>query len=205
MEKITKALGSKKGIFTNQPSSVGFSLGDGGGIRFWEDVWTEEGALKSAFPRIFTLSVNKLSKVNEFGFWSNNVWQWKILLRRRLFGWEFQQWLDLLSTLKGIEVCDSLKDSFVWKGSLSGKYSVNLYCKSVSRSSNMDREIWKSVWMGLAPPKVEAFCWQLMRGRIATKDQLACRGLLDWSRAVCTFCKSVCESSRHLFFACSFT
>ena len=43
----------------------------------------------------------------------------------------------------------------------SGKYSVNLFCKFVLHSPNKDNEFWKFVWMGLAPPKVEVFCWQL--------------------------------------------
>ena len=60
-------------------------------------------------------------------------------MRRRLFGWELQQWSDLLSILKGFVVCDSFKDSLVWKGSSSEKYSVNLYCKSVLRPALMDK------------------------------------------------------------------
>ncbi|XWS17630.1 hypothetical protein CRYUN_Cryun33cG0083800 [Craigia yunnanensis] len=51
--------------------------------------------LKSAFPRIFALSDNKLGKVKEFGFLRNNIWHWRILLRRSLFDWELHQWSDL--------------------------------------------------------------------------------------------------------------
>ena len=43
------------------------------------------------------------------------------------------------------------------------------------------------VWIGLASPKVEVFCWQLMRGRIATRDLIASRGMMDWNLAVCVF------------------
>ena len=87
--------------------------------------------LKLVFPRIFALSVNKGGKVKDFGCWINNTWSWKIVLRRRLFGWELQQWYDVCSLLKGFVVRDNLKDSLIWKGSTSGMYSAKQYCKSV--------------------------------------------------------------------------
>ena len=136
-------------------SRIGFSLGDGRCIRFWWDEWIDGVVLKSAFPRIYALSTNKFGKVHEFGCLRNNVWPWKILLPKRVFGWELQQWLDLLFSLREFVVCDKLKDSFIWKRSPKGKYSTNLYCKSMFHSYSTDTEIWKLVWLGLAPPKVE--------------------------------------------------
>ena len=201
-KNITKVVASEDFRFNGPSSNVGFILGDGSSIHFWRDEWIEGVVLKDVFPRIFALSVNKLGKVKEFGTLSINGWQWEIPLRRRLFGWELHQWSVLMSLLKGHVVCDSFKDSFVWKGSTSGKYSVYLYCKSVRTSSNSDKEVWKLVWKGLAPSKVEVFCWQLFRGRIAVKEQLVRRGLLDTSLASCTFCKVECESIGHLFFSC---
>ncbi|XWS75011.1 hypothetical protein CRYUN_Cryun01aG0048400 [Craigia yunnanensis] len=67
-------------------------------------------------------------------------------------------------------------------------------------SMNMDSNIWKFVWMGLAPPKVKIFCWQMMRGRIAVKDLLVKRGMMEWNMARCTFCNMDIESVEHLFF-----
>ena len=124
-------------------------------------------------------------------------------MQRRLFGWELQQWSAFISLLEGYAVCDSFKDFFVWESSISEKYSVNLYCESMLGPPIMDKEFWKLVWMGFAPSKVEVFCWQLMKGRIAVKEQLARRGLLDLNLALCTFCKEECESIGHLFFSCS--
>ena len=126
-------------------------------------------------------------------------------MRRRLFGWEHQQWSDLISLLKEFVACDAFKDSLVWKGSTSGRFSINLYCKSVHHSDNTVSDVWKSIWKGFAPPKVEVFCWQLLRGRVAVKEQLVCRGLLDRNLALCTFCKVEYESIGHLFFACPFS
>ena len=54
----------------------------------------------------------------------------------------------------------------------------------------------------LTPPKVEVFCWQLMRGKTAVKEQIAKKGLLDWEAVVCTFCRTETETIGHLFFFC---
>ena len=127
------------------------------------------------------------------------------MLRRRLFGWELQQWHDLCSILKGFVVCDSLKDTLIWKGSTSGRYSTKQFCKSMLNfvSTDSNSESWKRIWTGLAPLKVEVFCWQLLKGRIAVKEQLASRGLIDWNMASCTFCNVEIESVDHLFFTCN--
>ena len=74
MEKIIKVIGSQDFQFNGSSSCIGFSLGDDSCVRFLGDEWIEDVVLKDAFPRIFALSVNKLGKVKEFGFQSNNVW-----------------------------------------------------------------------------------------------------------------------------------
>ena len=50
-----------------------WKIGDGEGICFWEDNWVGGGALKCVFPRLFSLSTSKASKLAEFGRWCNGV------------------------------------------------------------------------------------------------------------------------------------
>ncbi|XWS39169.1 hypothetical protein CRYUN_Cryun18bG0027000 [Craigia yunnanensis] len=69
------------------------------------------------------------------------------------------------STLEGYVVCKNLKDSLIWKGSSNGEYSAKQYCKFALSVEVIDTEIWKMVWMRFTPPKVEVFCWQLLRDR----------------------------------------
>ncbi|XVE50140.1 hypothetical protein DITRI_Ditri01bG0137800 [Diplodiscus trichospermus] len=45
--------------------------------------------------------------------------------------------------------------------------------------SNLDRSV---------PPKVEAFCWQLLHGKITIKSNLAFLNLLQGSNYNCSFC-----------------
>ena len=184
------------------PSDCRYCLGDGRNIRFWWDEWIEGVVLRLAFPRIFALAANKEGKVRDLGRWINNYWSWKIVLRRRLFDWELYQRHEICEMLKMYVVSDNFKDSYIWKGSSSGRYAASLYCKYMLNAQVSDKELWKMVWMGLAPPKVEVFCWRLVRERIATKDQLVKRGLLERRQAVCVFCNTEMESVDHLFFSC---
>jgi len=60
------------------------------GIFFWEENWVGSRALKSVFPRLFSLSLSKESKVTELGAWNNGLWVWTFAWRRSLFEWENQ-------------------------------------------------------------------------------------------------------------------
>jgi len=52
--------GGGEGWFQEQ---VGWKIGSGGKIRFWEDVWVGNLNLKTLFPRLFSLSLNQGQKV----------------------------------------------------------------------------------------------------------------------------------------------
>ncbi|XVF79235.1 hypothetical protein PTKIN_Ptkin14bG0204400 [Pterospermum kingtungense] len=58
------------------------------------------------------------------------------------------------------------------------------------------------LWSGLVPPKVESFCWQLLKGRVAVKDNLVARNVIHSSEAICSFCGCPGESINHIFFSC---
>lgn len=60
-----------------------------------------------------------------------------------------------------------------------------------------------SIWMGLTPPKVGAFCWLAMVGKILTTDMLRRREIvMSHVSEVRYLCKRVMESTDHLFVHC---
>ncbi|XVF15355.1 hypothetical protein REPUB_Repub09cG0145100 [Reevesia pubescens] len=75
----------------------------------------------------------------------------------------------------GIEI----KDTLIWKHNINGKYSSSTFCLSVLDELRSDSSYWNLVWAGLAPPKVEFFCWQLLKGRVVVKFNLSKRGLMS--------------------------
>ncbi|XVE56530.1 hypothetical protein DITRI_Ditri04bG0018200 [Diplodiscus trichospermus] len=66
-----------------------------------------------------------------------------------------------------LEVCRTLKDAIIWKKSVNGRYSTKQfrYCYGYTCGDNFN--VWKMLWSGLAPPKVETCCWQLLKKRLA--------------------------------------
>ena len=69
-------------------NEVGWKVGCGDKVRFWEDVWTGNSSLKNMFPRLFSLSLNQGHKVEEAGRWDDVIWRWNLRWRRARFEWE---------------------------------------------------------------------------------------------------------------------
>ncbi|KAE8719951.1 Detected protein of confused Function [Hibiscus syriacus] len=64
-------------------------------------------------------------------------------------------------------------------------------------------ELWsKGVWLGLSPPRVEAFLWQLAHQKVAVKMELVKRGMSLEEDVLCPFCKEHEETVQHLFISC---
>ncbi|EOY00278.1 Uncharacterized protein TCM_010121 [Theobroma cacao] len=101
-----------------QPYFV-FVLGNGENIRFWSDEWIEDICRKEHFPRIHALANNKCSTVKEFGTWDNRIWEWRVKLRRQVFGWEQEQYESFNDTIKEFFLCKNMKDELVWKKTAS--------------------------------------------------------------------------------------
>jgi len=53
---------------------VGWNIGCGDKVKFWEDVWIGNSNLKSIYPRLYSLSLNQRQKVEEVGIWGDSVW-----------------------------------------------------------------------------------------------------------------------------------
>ena len=44
-------------------------------VMFWSDNWIDSEDLKSRFPRLFSLSVNKEANLCDCGIWGNGTWE----------------------------------------------------------------------------------------------------------------------------------
>ncbi|KAK3199562.1 hypothetical protein Dsin_022977 [Dipteronia sinensis] len=169
---------------------------------FWDDIVWDSVPLNEAFPRIYALSCNKPGLVQDFGSWVGSCWVWKILLRRSLFDWEFEQWNCLHVLLNNIGIRNNISNSVAWTLSPHGSFTVwsfrrrlEDYCSGVSPISSL-------LWHGICPPKVEILVWQILKGRVMVKEVLCRFGVTFGGNQLCPLCNSVVESVDHLFLLC---
>ncbi|KAE8721771.1 transmembrane emp24 domain-containing protein p24delta3-like [Hibiscus syriacus] len=151
-------------------------LNYGKSIDFWNDYWTEVASLKESFPRIYGLAIKKSGCVNEFGSESNGEWHWNIEIGRAMFVWESDVWDSFLSVLNRAAASSSSSDTAVWLGSPDGQHLPKHFCELVSSNGSTEDLCWRLVWDNIAPPKVEAFMWKVMHGRIPMLVELSKRG-----------------------------
>ena len=68
---------------------------------------------------------------------------------------------------------------------------------------NLPRAPSSLVWLGLVPPRVEAFCWLAIGAKVSMADNLRKNGLTDSSISdVCVMCRKELETINHLFLHC---
>ncbi|GMJ01570.1 hypothetical protein HRI_003826200 [Hibiscus trionum] len=177
-------------------------VGDGLYISFWTDWWIGDAPLLVNFPRIHALSCNKIGKIADFGVLRNSKWEWNIILRRRLFDWEVNQWDSFIQLLNSFKSLSSVSDSLVWKGSGDGSLSVK-NCFHSFYNQHEQSAFWKSfVWKNLTPPRVDFFTWQVCNNRLPVKMELLKRGVSSISDSLCPLCMEENETVNHLLFVC---
>lgn len=75
-------------------------LGNGVSFKFWHDNWCNVGPLRVAFPRLYTISLQKHLFVSQMGIWRDGVWEWLLSWRRNLYDWENDDLQDLNSIIE---------------------------------------------------------------------------------------------------------
>jgi len=95
--------------------ALGWKVGSGDKVRFWEDTWNGSSPLKVVYPRLFSLSLNQGQKVPEVGVWEDDVWHWTFRWIRARFQWESEQKDDLLRSLARVKLSREVTDNQVWE------------------------------------------------------------------------------------------
>ncbi|KAE8683163.1 hypothetical protein F3Y22_tig00111213pilonHSYRG00292 [Hibiscus syriacus] len=187
---ISRPVQNREDVFTH---NLRFILGDGGSIDFWNDPWASSRPLKEVFLRIYAHFLLKEGKVNEFGLKENGVWDKFIRLRRPLFDWERDYWLNFLNVISSVTNHSASSDCLKWEGNSSGLYTPKTLCEKVSCDRSSPDSLWKLVWTGLAPPKVDFF---------TIRSGLRKPGITESDLIRCVLCDSCDETVDHLLFHC---
>ncbi|KAK2638878.1 hypothetical protein Ddye_026673 [Dipteronia dyeriana] len=173
--------------------------GRGARASLWIDMLVEGIPLKRAFPRIYSLVVNKLGHIREYKNSNGLINRWEITLKRPLLIWENQQWESYRVCFDSIVLRDAFCDNIGWSHESSRVFTVKSFTKCLEGSRTGEVVDFSEVWQGLCPPKVKIFVWQLIHGRVLVRDVLKKIGLPSNMSSLCPIGQVFEESVDHLF------
>lgn len=180
-------------------------VGNGQTINVWSEPWLEDvnGLCRPPLgrQRLFNVNLKVADVINhQTGRWDERIME-EIFVPGDI------------AILRRNQPMSLEKDSWVWRHTRSGLYSVktgydlafqNLHKvligeQSVCPSINPLKE---DVWKLLTSSKIKGFIWKAISGAIAVFDHLQDRGLK--SDIVCQTCGADGESVNHVLFQCTF-
>jgi hypothetical protein len=176
-----------------------FDPGEGSRIRFWEDIWCGDRALKDAFPVLHSIANNKGASIADNMEHSNGTIQWNIQFSRLFHDWEVEVVASFYKCLYDCNLRRGGVDKLRWLPSSKGLFEVKTFYRVLSPPGSPHFP-WKSIWRTKAPPRVAFFAWTAARGKILTMDNLRRRGMVVVNR--CWLCESDGESVDHLLLHC---
>ncbi|XP_058783163.1 uncharacterized protein LOC131657821 [Vicia villosa] len=198
--------------------AIDCSVGNGEDIPFWYACWLGLQTLMEAYPELYRFAINHLEAVCNVGTVRDGRWDWRVdkLVAVGSEGVVQQQhfvWLaELHSIMQGLHFRDSSPDGFVWNLCDDGVFTVSScyerFKEKLSGPPLCHAKVTAlgHLWKIKSPSKILFFGWRLILEKLATKDQLARRGILvEGIETACVFCQSEEETLTHLFAGCSVT
>ena len=183
-------------------------VGNGRNILFWHDIWLGLSPLKKRFPRLFSIATAPSANIASLGFWCGAVWNWDLGWSRPFRPRDAEEWENLQIMLKEVCLSPSCEDSLVWTPSKCGEFSVKSISLELSKpliQKFPPSGVWRKLWRGLIPPRIEVFSWLALHGKICSKQKLAIMNIIPLSDVLCPLCNDLPENSDHLLLHCSFT
>jgi hypothetical protein len=144
-----------------------FQVRDGQATRFWKDKWLTSRSLSERFSNLCNIVCNKSALVAQVFLDTN----FNLSFRRTITGIKLVEWRNLLYLLNSVSLNPS-RDKFVWDEHKNGIFSVQSMCHLLMYNPNNNRN--KMIWKLKIPLKI-SLLWNLGRGAILTKDNLATR------------------------------
>jgi hypothetical protein len=152
-------------------SLVRFDPDEGSKIRFWDDVWCGDRALKEAFPGLFIIARFKEASIANNVEHSNGATQWNIQFTRLIHDRKVEVLALFYRCLYACKMRGVGDDKLWWLPLRKGIFEVKSFYRAIS-SFGSSSFPWKSIWRSKAPPRVAFFAWTAARGKILTLDNL---------------------------------
>jgi len=195
--KDLKEVWSSEGWGESFEDGFKWKVGDGKDISLWEDSWLVGGALKRAFPRLFSICSSKNARVAELGAWSDGEWVWHLDWRRPFFDWEVPMVDQLSLALLKVRLVLGEEARWEWKGEGNQMFSVNSAYSLVRRVGAAEPSSgFSKLWNCNVVSSALLTAWRVLQNKIATRVNLERRGVLVES-SLCCLCGKEEESYRH--------
>ncbi|RVX21575.1 putative ribonuclease H protein [Vitis vinifera] len=127
-------------------SRLVFVVGNGKRIKFWKDIWCNEGG----------------------GSWSP-------LFSRPFNDWELEEVCSFFVALNRKQIQQGVDDRVIWRETNCGKFSVKSLYKSLVSGHPISFPS-SAIWKVTVQPRVSFFGWEATWGKALTLDQLQRRG-----------------------------
>jgi hypothetical protein len=176
-----------------------FDPGEGSKIRFWDDIWCGDRALKEAFLGLFIIASLKEASIADNMVHSNRIIQWNIQFTRLIHDWEVEVLASFYRCLYACKMRGVRDDKLWWLPSCKEIFKVKSFYRVLPPSGSSSFP-WKSIWRSKAPPRVMFFAWTAARGKIFSLDNIRRRGMVVVNRY--WLCESDRESVDHLLLHC---
>jgi len=189
-----------KAFFEN----IAIRIGDGRKVRFWLDAWINEKTLKAEFPELFRQSAQQCELVSNMGWYEGPMWRWTLTWKSELTPEQQAQVITLQGILQHHHPRHNAKDQLRWgnKSNFCTKGLMTEVGKVNQRNVIVDN-LASTVWMKVAPPKVEFMTWLALLGKLNTREMLVRKGILNSEDNKCSFCQSNPETLDHLLLSCA--
>ena len=171
---------------------VSFTLGNGQGIKFWEDPWLSVTPLSAQYPASFSIVRHKEVLISHV-LTHDHL---NIRFQRSLVGNRWTEWLHLVERLMDISITDDV-DTYTWKLTPSGVFLVKSFY--ADKLNGHTRFLKTYLWKFKVPLKIKIFMWFLHRKVLLTKNNLIKRRSTGCKK--CVFCDTD-DSVEHLFISC---
>ena len=165
-------------------------VGNGNSVNFWHDRWCEAGILKELFPRLFAISLQKNSHISQMGEWNDSSWLWRLLRRRALYDWEFEEVRSLQHIIEQNGPTIDQEDGVYWKNSGYLCYATKCITEKLNASltHSLSKPIANIIWQHYIPPRAKLCVWLANQEKLKTRDFLEEKGVINPHDAACPFC-----------------
>ncbi|XP_021971681.1 uncharacterized protein LOC110866838 [Helianthus annuus] len=153
------------------------------------------------FPALYALAKEKRitvkNCVKQAGDGEKWDWEW----RRNTKSLQEAQQFEELKKILEIHELVAKEDVWRWKTQQGELLSVALIRDEIAKKTLEPTDVPWKYWNKWVPPKVNLFTWRAFKRRIATKVELAKRGIHMDDR-LCSRCNKEDESVNHLLISC---